>query len=165
MFAEHLSNVFTPFQSNLNTPEEEIHEFLESPYQLLPSTESFKLNELKEAINKDVSVIKALGYDLISGKILKELADVTIKQIWYEFNAIIRAGHFPAKSKISQVNLILKLGKKPQAASSYRLISLLLVLSKILEKRFLKRMSRFVPSHQFGFIKHHSDIQQIGSLL
>lgn len=79
MFTEHLPNVFTPFLSNFYTPEKEINEFLESPHQLSPPVEKLKLNEINEAFNKEVSFSEAPGYHLISGKILKELPDITIK--------------------------------------------------------------------------------------
>jgi hypothetical protein len=60
--------------------------------------------------------------------------------------------------------------QKPEKIStdvaSYRPISLLPILSRILEKLLLKRMYRdtnlqkWVPSHQFGFRKAHLTIQQ-----
>jgi hypothetical protein len=57
-------------------------------------------------------------------------------------------------------------GKNQTDVASYRPISLQPILSKILEKLLLKRIYRdtnlqeWVPSHQFGFRKAHSTIQQ-----
>jgi hypothetical protein len=62
--------------------------------------------------------------------------------------------------------MVPKPGKTPTDVASYRLISLLPFLSNILEKLLLKRIyndtnhQEWIPSHQFGFRKAHSTIQQ-----
>ena len=61
--------------------------------------------------------------------------------------------------------MIPKPGKDPTDVASYRPIRLLPLLSKILEKLLLKRiydtnLQNWVPSHQFGFRKAHSTVQQ-----
>ena len=62
--------------------------------------------------------------------------------------------------------MILKPGKPPTDATSYRPISLLPIIFKILEKLLLTRLSNdmppqtWIPSHQFGFRKEHSTIHQ-----
>ena len=55
--------------------------------------------------------------------------------------------------------------------ASYRPISLLPILSKILEKIILQRLthiidnSKLIPSHQFGFRKKHGTIEQAHRLV
>jgi hypothetical protein len=62
--------------------------------------------------------------------------------------------------------MIIKPRKNPNNITSYRPISLLPVLSKILEKILLKRLaliteeSKLIPTHQFEFRKEHRSIQQ-----
>ena len=62
--------------------------------------------------------------------------------------------------------MVPKPGKNPTEVTSYRPISLLPILSKVLEKLLLLRLSSdvpptmWIPSHQFGFRKEHSTIQQ-----
>jgi hypothetical protein len=62
--------------------------------------------------------------------------------------------------------MILKPGKQPTEVTSYRPISLLSIISKILEKLLLHRLlsdshsQDWIPPHQFGFRKVHSTIQQ-----
>jgi hypothetical protein len=62
--------------------------------------------------------------------------------------------------------MIVKPEKNPNDITSYRPISLLPILSKILQKTLLKRLtpiideSKLIPSHQFGFRKEHRTTEQ-----
>ena len=82
----------------------------------------------------------------------------------YLFNAIITKGFVPPQWQVAQITVILKPGKDVR---SYRAISMLPVLSKLLETLFLKRFmeivesNKFLPKHQFGFRKKHSTIEQV----
>ena len=66
--------------------------------------------------------------------------------------------------------MIAKPGKPPNEISSYRPISLLPILSKLLEKLFLNRLKpiiardNLIPSHQFGFRGHHSAVDHFACL-
>jgi hypothetical protein len=63
--------------------------------------------------------------------------------------------------------MIAKPGKTPAGVTSYRPISLLPLLSKILEKFILRRLkqiiadNKLIPSHQFGFRTKHGAIEQV----
>ena len=122
--------------------------------------------ELRATISR-LKSRKAPGYDLISPKILKELPEVGISFILYIFNAILRNVSFPIQWKTAQIKMILKPGKPPDMASSYRPISLLPILSKVLETLLLKRIQpiideqKLIPDHQFGFRQKHSTIEQV----
>jgi hypothetical protein len=67
--------------------------------------------------------------------------------------------------------MIVKPGKNTNDITSYRPISLLPILSKILEKIFLKRLtpiidvSKLILSYQFGFRKEHRIIEQARRLI
>ena len=67
--------------------------------------------------------------------------------------------------------MIAKPGKDVTDITSYRPISLLPILSKILEKIILKRLTpiiednKLIPSHQFGFRKHHGTVEQAHRLV
>lgn len=80
--------------------------------------------------------------------------------------------HMPTIWKIvTEVIMLPKLGKLPIQAQSYRSISLLMIISKLFEKLFLKKLRRIIktknliPNHQFGFLKQHSRIYQVHSLI
>jgi hypothetical protein len=68
------ANVFQPHPSE-NQPQEEeaLMQLLETPYQLEPPINRLKRAEVQEVINR-LNPKKLPGYDLITGKILKEFA-------------------------------------------------------------------------------------------
>jgi hypothetical protein len=106
-----------------------------------------------------------LGYDLITGKILKEVPIIRIKYLIQLFSAILLKGYFPAQWRIEQVILILKPGKFPNELS-YQPTGLLPIVSKVFEELLLKRLLKIVenngviPTHQFCFRERHSTIKQ-----
>jgi hypothetical protein len=84
----------------------------------------------------------------------------------YILNAIRRLEYWPKPLKQAKIIMIPKPGKNPTDVSSYRPISLLPIVSKVLEKLIHKRFYKdlnpqaWIPQHQFGFRKTHSTIQQ-----
>lgn len=166
-FAKHLSEVFKPYPREIPPEEEEfIHQALDVPFQMDPPIRPVKISEIKSII-KGLKPKKAPGYDLITGKILKELPQEGLKFITTIFNAILRLHYFPSQWKVAQIILIHKAGKDPTNVASYRPISLLPVLSKVFEKILLNRIQpsleekKLIPNHQFGFRARHSTIEQV----
>jgi hypothetical protein len=105
------------------------------------------------------------GYDLITGKLLKELPRKGIRAITQIYNAIFRLEYFPCHWKIGQIIMIAKPGKNPSEPTSYTPISLLPLLPKILEKITVKRLTpilaanNVIPAHKFGFRPKYGTIQ------
>lgn len=68
--------------------------------------------------------------------------------------------------KLAEIIMVLKPGKPPNEVSSYRPISLLSTISKLLERIILHRIEtdipndQWIPSHQFGFRQGHSTVEQ-----
>jgi hypothetical protein len=83
-------------------------------------------------------------------------------KIHIHYNAILRHKYWPHKQKLTEVILIPKLGKDPKEVKSYRPISLLPIITKLLEKLILRRIDPDFTSsdHQFGFRPAHSTTQQ-----
>lgn len=167
-FALHLSNVFKPFPKHpqISTSDDErIINSIIRPQLTLPAIAIITKAEVT-AIIKSLNGGKAPGFDLITGKILKELPDNGLRVITEIFNAIFRLQYFPLQWKLAQVIVILKPGKPAYETSSYRPISLLPILSKVLEILIQKILmpivdaTKVIPDHQFGFRKHHSTIEQ-----
>ena len=86
---------------------------------------------------------------LISPKILKELPEFGIAFIVHIFNAILRNLSFPLQWKTAQIKMILKPGKPPDMASSYRPISPLPILSKVLETLLVKKIQSIMSKNLF----------------
>ena len=108
--------------------DKEVTDFLNAAGQLdLPK---FSFSEIKEDISK-LNVKKALGHNLITGKILKELPPHGIKLFMQLYNTILRHSYFPQQRKVAVIKGIAKPGKPLEKCSSYRPISLLSLLSKI----------------------------------
>ena len=80
-----------------------------------------------------------------------------LKLITFIFNAVFRLTYFPLQRKVAQVIVIQKLGKPAHETSSYRPISLLRILLKVLETIIQRRLNPIIDSkniianHQFGF--------------
>jgi hypothetical protein len=108
---EHLAKVFHPHPSE-NEPEEEeaLMHLLETPYQL---EAPINRQEATSSLNPK----KSPGYDLITGKILKEFSTIEIIKL---FDTVLLKRYFPAKWKVAQIILILRPGKPPNELTSYR---------------------------------------------
>ena len=60
------------------------------------------------------------------------------------FNACLSKCWFPDQWKVAQIKMVLKPGKNSELVESYRPISLLPVLSKVLEIIFLNRLTPII---------------------
>lgn len=165
-FGEFFENAFKPHFPNLGV-DQNLNDYLESPQQMSLPISPFKPSEVKQIIDSDLNAKKAPGYDLITGKLLKELPRKGIVFLALIFNAVLRLQIVPSQWKVAQIVTVPKPGKPPNQVSSYRPISLLPVTSKVFEKLFLKRLmpliqdQNLIPDHQFGFRQRHSTVEQI----
>jgi hypothetical protein len=62
-------------------------------------------------------------------------------------SAIIRTGYFPIEWKVAQIIMILRPGKPLEEASTYRLSSLLPIMSKIFKKAMLNRSCPIIEAN------------------
>lgn len=168
VFARHLVDVFQPHPPENNYDiEKEVEQFLNEPYQLDLPPQSFTVHEVQRIILTNLNPKKSPGYDLIGGRILKELSTKGLQFLTQLYNSVLRTGYFPLLWKVAQVILIPKPGKPAEEAKSYRPISLLPIMSKVLEKLLIKKLEpvlrddRLIPKHQFGFRREHATIEQI----
>jgi hypothetical protein len=161
-FQKHLANVFQPHDQETD---EEILAYLKSPAQSVEPIKPLAPKEIKKEIGL-LNTKKAPGMDLITPKMLKELPPKGVLLITYLFNAILRHQYWPHVLKLAEIILIPKPGKDPKEVKSYRPISLLPIIAKLLEKLLLRRIatnfaaSDSIPHHQFGFRRAHCTIQQ-----
>lgn len=175
---EEKSNIFADHFESAFKNDTNIEEDLEFQYSIdqnlqeqILETEAEQMDpvthgEIKWYI-KELKNKKAPGYDRITNEILKKLTSKAIAYLCAIFNACLRTGHFPSKWKHAEIIVIPKPGKNKRIVSSYRPISLLPTLSKLLEKVIQRRLQadidegNKIPAFQFGFKKHHSTTQQL----
>ena len=103
----------------------------------------------------------------INNTCLKHLPKKGLNYITTIYNACLNLCYFPATWKVSKIIPILKPNKLSESPMSYRPISLLSSLSKILEKNLKEKINNFIdinnilPPHQFGFRSGHNTSQPL----
>ena len=101
------------------------------------------------------------GYDDISNILLKELRQLIVEPLAELFNRSIREGVFPEAMKLSDTVPLYK-SKDHSETTNYRPVSLLITISKLLEKAIHTRVYEFLEEtkqmyqSQYGFRKKHS---------
>ena len=119
-----------------------------------------KLSDILSIINS-LDSNKATGLDGISAKILKSAAHIVSPSLLEIINISLSSGQFPDPLKLAKVTPIYKGGSKDDP-TNYRPISLLSVLSKIIEKHVTKHLFAYMNKYkllhqsQSGFRKYHS---------
>ena len=110
------------------------------------------------------------GHDEISNTMLKALHTSITFPLCHIFNQSLQEGIFPERMKWVEVIPLYK-GKCMDVIVNYRSISLLITLSKILEKIMYKRLYSFLDTNgilyasQYGFHSKHSCEQAIAELV
>ncbi|KAJ8735272.1 hypothetical protein PYW07_006892 [Mythimna separata] len=166
LFANHLSEAFTPNVSTMEDFEKEVDNIIQSDQQLSAPIKLVTPKEVARTI-QHLQNKKAPGFDLITAEVLKRLPKKVIVFLTMLFNSIFRIQYYPKLWKISQICMIPKPGKPPTDPTSYRPISLLPILSKVFEKTLLRRLkpildeSKIIPDHQFGFRENHATVEQV----
>ena len=123
----------------------------------LSSTDSAELLD----ILKNLDPKKSCGFDSISNRVLKETSFIIAPYLVRLFNICFEKAIFPKCFKTAKVTPLFKGGDKHDP-NSYRPISLLPCLGKVLEKIIATRLIDFFDKHnlfsscQFGFRKHYN---------
>lgn len=113
---------------------------------------------------------KATGLDGLTSKILKISAPVISSHLTTIFNQSIESGIFPSKWKTARITPVFKSGDHSDA-DNYRPISILPIISKLLERHIHKHIYNFISSHdllfaaQSGFRPQHSCETALNKLL
>ena len=101
------------------------------------------------------------GYDHLSSKVLKDIADIVSTPLSIIINQFLCSGLFSSKLKIAKVIPLFKKGDI-QLFGNYRPISLLSSVSKVFEEAAYGQLYEYFSSHalfydsQYGFRKYHS---------
>ncbi|KAK9882698.1 hypothetical protein WA026_022748 [Henosepilachna vigintioctopunctata] len=124
---------------------------------MLDLTNKDEINEIFHELKKN----SAPGNDEVSVRDVINLKNFIVEPIVSLINHAFTTGIFPKELKVSKVCPIFKKGKK-KLMNNYRPISVVSVLSKIVEKVIKKRMIKFLTNNslfdkfQYGFIQGSS---------
>lgn len=115
-----------------------------------PDFVDVKLANYREIVNviKSLKSNKATGYDQIGARAIKNLPRKAIVLIVKLVNGIFCTSHFPTTWKISKIVPVFKKKKDVIRIANYRPISLLRILSKIIEKITKMRLEAFLEANQ-----------------
>ena len=167
----HFANVGESFAKRIPKPNYNLKHYLSKIRKnesciFMSLTSSIELKKLVENLpNKSSS-----GWDNINNVLLKKIADPIIAPLADLFNKSISKGEFPERMKLAEVVPLHK-GKEIYLADNYRPISLLLTLSKMLEKIVYRRIYNFLKGSnqlydsQYGFRTAHSCENAVSELV
>ena len=113
---------------------------------------------------------KSSSYDKINNILLRELSDTLLFPLEIIFNQSLSQGIFPDIMKLAEVVPLYKMGN-PHQTKNYHPISLLITLSKVLEKIIYSHVYTFlnesgqIYKSQYGFRSKHSCEHVIAELV
>ena len=164
IFANELENVFKDhedpnfdgiFEAQVNSNFSSSFTCLNSVFISFPKTNT---SEIRCIIN-EIRGKGSPGPDQITNRVLKLLPDSYLRIIAELINASLKHSFIPTSWKAAHVTMILKPMKNPNLALSYRPISLLNTLSKLLERVVQSRLvdwcnqNNIISEYQCGFTK------------
>jgi len=160
-FAEHLENIFQPNTTESTEVQPDVIRQGSVEIPLISPA------EVKREIKTNINPKKSPGFDLSTGQILKELPRKFLTKLTNLINTSFCLKYVPQLWKVAEVVMIPKPGKPPHETTSYRPISLLPIMSTLLEKLLLQRLKpiiegkNLIPDHQFEFRHQNSTIDQV----
>ena len=160
MVRKNLADTITPGRHDIN-------HYL----KMIPrTTSSLVIREISvEEIKKIIKLLPyktSYGHDKVSNTLLKSLSISISYPLQVIFNQTIYQGVFPDKMKLAEIDPLYK-GKEYNLIINYRPISLLMTISKVLEKIVYRRLYSFLELNgtlfesQYGFHSQRSCEQAI----
>ena len=163
-FAKFYSNLAESLLKNLpNFPNKfdinSVHQY----YKNIELKGNLNLTTEKKALEvlQLIVILKAAGIDKISGRFLKDGANILAKSIAKIGKISISSGLFPSDCKIAKFKTLCKKESKTNP-ENFRPISLLPLISKVIERIVYDQVGNFLLqnnilyNYQSGFRKNHS---------
>jgi hypothetical protein len=129
-----------------------------------PDDREFTLAEIRNAV-ESMNNKKAPGEDGKTGEIFKQTFDTFPKYITAKYNGCLRKGVFPKRWKRAKLVPLVKPGKEDsEEVTKFRIISLINIEEKIMEKILITRINywaystNFLNNNQYGFTPRRSTI-------
>ena len=170
-FGEYFATVGNKFANKIAKPSRNIDEYLcairsnKKTIFLQPTTPQEVQKLIKNLPNK-----RSSGYDGINNVILKEICDQISSPLSHLFNQSLTTGIFPDEMKTADVVPLYK-GKSRYEVENYRPISLLITISKLLEKIVYRTVYEFLISSnqlyesQYSFRSNHACEHAVGEFI
>ena len=169
-FGKFYANLGESLAKDIKSERNKINEFLAKIPRCL---NTLFLNPItKSEINHYIDKLppkNSFGYDNISNKLLKQIKHSILTPLTHIFNLSLKNGIFPDNMKLAEIIPLYKKREKVYM-ENYRPISLLITISKLLEKCVYKRLYGFLDKNnilykkQYGFRSNHSCEQAIQDL-
>ena len=159
-FNDYFVNLGPKLAKNINNTNTAFDKYLTESIPNSFFLEAVTEHEVRNEIGK-INATKSPGYDGLSAKIIKLVANEISKPITQIFNQTFLTGNIPHQLKIALVTPIHK-SNEDNKFDNYRPISVLTCFAKLLEKIMYKRLINFVEKnnilseHQYGFRKNRS---------
>ena len=169
--AKYFANIGDKLSNTLPKPKQTVNAYLNkiprcpNTMYATPTTPTEIDKIIRKLANKSSS-----GYDQISNQMLKWLRPVITVPLCIIYNKSLQEGCFPDKMKLAEVVPVHK-GGDESISNNYRPISLLITISKILEKIIYARTYQFLEKNnilfksQYGFRNQHSCNDAISELV
>ena len=175
LFAETLQEIHSiPRNPNFNQNffekiSQEVQDFRETIFPPHPDNDLTNATSTDEvlALIKRLKNSKAPGPDEIKPILLKNLPEPALQALTTILNNCLSSSYFPKAWKSAYTIMIPKPAKDQHDPTSYRPISLLNIMGKLLEKILTSRLAPFLETHnllpnqQFGFRPQRSTINPL----
>ena len=168
MFKKLFSNLANDLVQKLPTApnkfgNKSVEDYYNDMFNFYPKKLTFQTIQTKciSDLLKNCDTNKAAGIDNLSGRFLKDGADILTIPITQLCNLSIKFSHFPKDCKVAKLKPLYKKGTKTDP-KNFRPISLLPIVSKIIEKVMHDQTMNYLTEnsilyrHQSGFRKNHS---------
>ena len=119
----------------------------------------------------NLDVTKSTGVDEISARMLKHTSYSIAPSLTKLFNLSLTTGKFPSEWKMARVVPIPKTDNSSTSVTAYRPISILPIVSKVLERHVKNILDDHlaenhpISSHQWGFMHHRSSTSALIAVL
>jgi hypothetical protein len=140
------------------------------PASSLPSSKFSSMRIRRRTVLRALhrlNVSKATGNDRVPALLLRTCAEVLAAPLAALFRLSLKHGYFPDVWKLADV-IALHKKKAKNDPGNYRPISLLAIVSKMLESIVVAPLSRFLApllnSHQFGFRARHTSLDLLTNM-
>ena len=160
-FNEFFASIGKTYASKIPKPKHNFKTYLTNKNENSLFLQPTNNEEILKIINSLSPKTSTGGEDHLNNKLLKHIALSIIQPLTVLSNKSLQEGNFPDGMKISKVIPLHKTGNK-HIFNNYRPISLLPVLSKVLEKLVHNRLYNFLVDNkilypsQYGFRPDHS---------